>query len=100
MIDYIKRVRIEPRGKGIVHQKMGDCEQSRIARIGDSISLQRAQIIGVSEFTAQLLKEFPVALLSLVTYLLFQMTLQVFGHTVIVQQCVVYVEEEHYAFVR
>ena len=65
-----------------------------ISRILDAIALQRAQIIRVTKFRAQLLEDGPVTLRALVADGVFEMALEVGGDTVVFEQRVVHVEEE------
>src|SRR5438270_11138931 len=73
---------------------MRDGEQAGIARVFHAITLKRAEIISIAEFGAQLLKDFPVALLALRAHLLFQVAFEVGRDMVIVEERVVYVEKE------
>src|SRR5262245_29085163 len=69
----------------------------RLARMMQAIALQRAKIVGIAELEAQLLEELPVLVLPFFTDLLRQISLQVVGDAVVVDQRVVDVEEKDQA---
>src|ERR1035437_9603971 len=95
VFDCIQRLRIEAVGKGIIDHEMRHGQQLRIARLLDAVTLQRAQIVGVSEFATQLLEDFPIVLFGGLTYLICEVALQVFRHAIVIEQRIVYIEKEH-----
>ena len=64
-------------------------------RILDSVALEGAELVGVPELNAELLEDRPVTFLCSGANLARQMAPQVIGHTVIVEQRVVDVEQKH-----
>src|SRR5436305_2753896 len=73
---------------------MRNGEQTRITRVLDPVTLQCAQIIGISQFTAQLFKQVPVTLLPFMPNLLFQVTPEVGSNVVVIKEGVVYIKEK------
>src|SRR5579864_1257839 len=73
---------------------MRDGEQAGIARVFQTVTLQRAQIIGIAKLGAYFFKEIPIMLLAIRADLLFKMALEVGGNAVVVEQRVVDVKEE------
>src|SRR5438477_12742849 len=66
----------------------------RGARMSDPIPLQSAKVIRISQFTPQLLENAPVFLCSLGADFTGEVALQIFCDSVVVNQRVVYVEQE------
>src|SRR5215471_10970706 len=64
------------------------------ARMFVAISLQSTEIIRVAQFRPQLLENVPIFLRSLCTNLPGKVALQICCHSVVVQQRIVYVEQE------
>ena len=64
-------------------------------RILAPVSLQRAQIIGITEFAPQLLEEAPVTLRVVGTDLAFKVTLEIGRDSIVVEQCIIHVEQEN-----
>ena len=65
----------------------------RVARALDAVALQRAEVVGVAELAAKLLEDLPVAAFALAAERVAQMTPQILGDLVVVQQRVVDVQE-------
>src|SRR5262245_16199471 len=61
----------------------------------DPIALQRAKIVGVSKLVSQLLEDLPVAVASGSTIFLLEVLPQMILHTIVVEQGIVDVEQEH-----
>ena len=95
VLDGIERIRIKPGGERIVDEKVRDGEQAGIARILQAVALERAKIIRVAKLRAELLKKVPVMLLAFRADLLFQMTLEVGGYPVVIEQRVVDVKKKN-----
>src|SRR5271165_1631469 len=70
-----------------------------VARIFQPVTLQRAQVVGVAEFIANLLEELPVAFRVLGTYCSFQMLAEIRGDLVVKQQRVIDVKQEDDFFI-
>ena len=66
----------------------------RLVRIREAEPLQGAEIVRVSEFGAELLKEFPVPTLALLPEVLCEVLAQVLCDAIVVEERVVYVEQE------
>src|SRR5205823_198511 len=60
----------------VVQQEERGLEQPRVARVLDAVPLQRAEVVGVAELSAQLLEDLPVALGPRLAERLDQMTFQ------------------------
>ena len=71
-------------------------QNAQIARVFDSVPLQRAEIICVAQLTAQLLEDRPVTLCLFGADLRFQMLPQVSRDPVIVEQRIIHIKEEDY----
>jgi len=82
-------------GEGIIHHEVRHRQQFRIAGPLDAITLQRAQIVRVSELGAQLLENFPIAPCAGFAHFIREVAFQIFRHAIIVEQRVVDVEKEH-----
>src|SRR6266540_2716417 len=93
MLEYVERIWKQAIGKRIVHQDVRNCEEMRIARVLSPVALQGASIVGVAEFSAQLLENHPVALLPLMPDLARQMALQVGGDAIVVEEPVIPIEQ-------
>ena len=91
----LERLRKQPVRKGIIHHEVRHRQQLLFSRLLDAITLQRPQIVGVSEFRAQLLEDFPIALLAGLAHFIRQVPLQILCHAIVVEHSIVHVEEEH-----
>ena len=69
VLDHVQRVGEEPVRERVVDEERGHREQVRVARVLDAVALQRAEIVGIAEFGAQVLEERPVAVLPLAPHL-------------------------------
>src|SRR5262249_43236615 len=78
----------------IADQKIRHRQQMQSARMFVAIFLQSAEIIRVAQFRPQLLENVPIFLRSVRTDLAGKVALQICCHSVVVQQRVVYVEQE------
>src|SRR5205823_12257711 len=78
----------------VVQQEERGLEQPRVARVLDAVPLQRAEVVGVAELSAQLLEDLPVALGPRLAERLDQMTFQIREDGVVVEQRVVDVQQE------
>ena len=61
MLHRIERPGIEPVGERIVDQPVRHPQQPRIVHLLQPIALERAEIVGIAEFAAQLFEDLPVA---------------------------------------
>ena len=94
MPNHVEGAWIYAIGERVREQEERDFEQMRIARTLDAVPLQRAQIIGIPEFAPQLFEDLPVTTLALLAECGDQMTAKILDDRVVVQQCVVDVQEE------
>ena len=69
-------------------------------RIIDAVALQCSKIVGVSEFRSDLLEPLPIALRPFQADVRRQVTLQIGGDVVVVEQRVVHIEEKNCFIVR
>src|SRR5215475_12403128 len=58
------------------------------------VALQRAEVIGISEFASELFKKFPVSIARRGAVALFEVLTQMRLHAIVVDQRVIHVEEE------
>jgi len=95
VLDGIERIRIKPRGEGVVDEKVRDGEQAGVTRIFQAIALESAKIVRVTKLGAELLKEILVMLMAFRANLLLQMTLKVGGNQVVIEQRIVDVKKKN-----
>src|SRR6188472_301404 len=95
MLAHLKGVREQAIGKRVIDQKTGNGQKMWLVRLLTAVALQCAQIIGVTQFSPQLLEDAPITVCPFAPDLLFQMTLDVLGHAIVIQQGVVDIEQEH-----
>ena len=81
-------------GERIVDEKIRHTKQLLGVRMFGSISLQSAEVIRIAQFGSQLLENLPIFLRSIRANSAREMTLQICCDSVVIQQCVVYVEQE------
>src|ERR1700690_2342610 len=62
VVDGVERLGEKTVGEGIVDHEIGNFEQLRVAGQLDAITLEGSQVVGVTEFGAELLKDLPIAL--------------------------------------
>ena len=78
----------------VIDEKRRDLQNVGIAGIFDAIALQRTEVVGVAELAAQRFENGKVSLLTLGPERSRQMALEVGHDAVVVEQCVVDVEEK------
>jgi hypothetical protein len=93
MLNRIQRLRIKAVGEGIINHEARHFQQVGIARILDTVALQSAEIIRVSELGSQVLKDLPVTLGTALSDLIYEVTLQIACYSIIVEQGIVHVEK-------
>src|SRR5512146_999486 len=95
MCNDVKRVRKQPVGERVVHQESRYCQQMGITRMCDAIALECTKVIGIAQLRSQLLEDGPIELFTLVTDFLLEMLFQISRDPIIVQECVVDIEQEN-----
>ena len=93
MSDGVERAGIQPIRERVVQEKEGDAKQLGLARALDAVSLERTEIVRVPELAAKVLENLPVAALALGAERVAKMTPQILDDGVVVQQCVVDVQQ-------
>src|SRR5215813_6798678 len=78
----------------VVDQPARHPQQLRAMQVLEPVALQRSQIIDVSQFAAQLLKNYPVSVASDDPVRLFQVLFKMSLHAIVVDERVVNVEQE------
>ena len=94
-LDGVERLGKQAIGERVINHEIRDFEELRVTWLFDAIALQGSEIVGVTEFGAELLEELPVARGAFGTNFILKMTLQVIGDAVVVNQRVVDVKEEN-----
>src|SRR5215468_10814887 len=79
----------------IVDEKIRHTKQLLGVWMFGSISLQSAEVVRIAQFGSQLLKNLPIFPRSFRADLADEVALQICCDSVVIQQCVVYVEQEH-----
>src|SRR5690242_6401427 len=95
MFERVERIRKQAIGEMIVDEIRRNRQQMRIVWIFDAITLQRAEIIGVSELGAQIFENLPVTIAARRANLFFQKSAQVARHAVVVEQRVIDVKKKN-----
>ena len=91
----IERIRKEAVRKGVIRQKVRYFQQIRVMWILYTIPLKSPEIIGVTEFGPDFLKDFKITLLSLMPDCLIEVPPEISGYPIIIDQGVVNVKEEY-----
>src|SRR3546814_1581793 len=86
VFDDLQCARIEALCERIVEQEAANGEDRRIVRLRTAIALQGAQVIRITEFGAQLLKNAPILLRTVCADRLFEVALKVGNDAVVVEQ--------------
>jgi hypothetical protein len=94
-LDRFERARIKALSEGVPEQKQRHLEQMTICWELSAIPLQRAEIVGVAEFSPTLFEDVPVALFMLRAQCRAHVAAKIRRHRIVVQQRVVDVEQEH-----
>src|SRR5262249_42090332 len=92
--DDVERSRVQAVGEWVVHQVGGHCEQVDVRRMLDTVALQGAEVISISELREQLFKDRPIAVAAGGAEFAFEMALQIGLDPVVVQQCIVDIDQE------
>ena len=94
MLNRLERIGENTLGEGIIDQKIRHAKQVLGARMFGPIPLQSAEVIRIAQFGPQLLENPPIFLRSLRADFADEVALQICCHSVVIQQRVVYVEQE------
>src|SRR6476620_3323866 len=94
MLNRLERIGENTLGEGIIDQKIRHAKQVLGARMFDPIPLQSAEVVRVAQFGPQLLENPPIFLRSVGADFADEVALQICCHSVVIQQRVVYVEQE------
>src|SRR5436190_19931286 len=94
MLNHLDRVREKTLSEGIIDEKIRNAQQIRGARMFGPIPLQSAEVIRIAQFGPQLLENEPIFLRSLRADFAGEVALQIGCHSIVIQQRVVYVEQE------
>src|SRR5512140_783157 len=94
MPEHVECPRIEPVRKRIVHEERGHLQQARIVRVIETVALQGAEVIRVTQLGSQLLEDLPIAIPALGPELAREVRAQIVLHPIVVEQRVVAVEQE------
>ncbi|MBN8904693.1 MAG: HAD-IC family P-type ATPase, partial [Rhodospirillales bacterium] len=81
-------------GERVVHQPVGHAQHARVVHRLDAVAFQRAEIVGVAEFAAELLENGGVAVGRGLAEMVGEVGAQLALHAVVVDQRVVHVEQE------
>jgi hypothetical protein len=95
VFDDVEGIGEQTIGKGIVDQKARDGQEIWIMRIFTSVALERAQVVGIAEFSAKLLEEDPVFLSAIRANFAFEMTLEIDNDPIVVEQRIVDIKQEN-----
>src|SRR5262245_29657366 len=95
MLNHLERIGEKTLDKGIVDQEIRHGHEMQSALVFVPIPLQSTEIVGVAQLGPQLLENLPIFLRSLQADLTCEMALQICCDSVVIQQRVVYVEQEH-----
>src|SRR5215470_11738398 len=93
VLERIERAREEPVRERIIDEVGRDRKQVRLARMLHAVALESAEVVGISELSAELLEYLPVLLLPPLTDFPGEVKFQVRSDPVVVDQRVVDVEE-------
>ena len=94
VLNHLERIGKKTLGERIVDEKIRHTQQMRGARMFSPIPLQSAEVIRIAQFGPQLLENPPIFLRSLRADFAGEVALQICCHSVVIQQRVVYVEQE------
>src|SRR5664279_6111180 len=90
----VEHPEVHPVRERIVDQKRGHQEQPGVAHVFQPVTLQRAEVVGVSELAAQLFQDGPVPVAAGGPELTREVLAEVLFHAVVVEQRVIAVEEK------
>jgi len=90
----IERIRKKAVGKGVIRQKVRSFQQFWVMWILSTIPLEGTEIISVTEFGPDFLKDFKIVLLSLMPDCLLEVPPEVSGYAIVIEQRVVNIKEE------
>jgi hypothetical protein len=95
MLNCIERLGKQAVGEGIVDHEIRNREELRLAGALDAIALEGSEVIGITEFGAELLEDLPVAVGGAGADFGLEMALEIGGDAIIIDERVVDVEEEY-----
>ena len=94
ILDDLERVRVEALGERIVDKPVGGGQEGRIMKALNPQALERAEVVGIAELRAQRLEDCPITLAGAIAVSAGQLLPQVVLNPVVVEQCVVDVEQK------
>jgi hypothetical protein len=92
MVNGVQGIWVESIGEGVINEKPRDRQQVQFVRILRAIALQRAEIVGVPEFIAEMFKDGPITLASLISDFTFQIITEIICDPIVVEEGVVHIE--------
>src|SRR6185312_12287828 len=94
MLQGLERSREQPVGEGVVHEKRGHPQKLHFARMLDAETLERTEVVAITECREELFQDRPVAVARGNAEAALEMILQILLDPVIVEQRVVHIDEE------
>src|SRR6266481_4340127 len=94
MFEDLEGTRVQAVGERVIDQIGRHGEEVYVLLVLDPIPLQGAEVVAVAEFGEQLLEDSPVAVPALRPELVFEMALQIRLDAIVVEQCIVDINEE------
>ena len=95
VLDRIEGVGIETVCEGVIDEEMGDGEEPQFVGMFSAVALQRAEVISIAEPRAMVFEDCPIAFRALRAYFLDKVVFEIGSDAIVVEQCVVHVEEEN-----
>src|SRR6476660_1391412 len=94
MLNDLERIGKKTLGERIIDQKIRHAKQLLGVRMFGPIPLQSTEVIRIAQFGPELLENPPIFLRSVRADFAGEVALQICSHSVVIQQRVVYVEQE------
>jgi len=97
VVNHLNRVGKKTLGERIIDEKIRYAQQMRGARMFGPIALQSAKIIRIAKLASKLFENLPVCSRSRAAYFADEMAWQIRCNSIVIEQRVVYIEQENNA---
>src|SRR6185437_1083055 len=93
-LQHCEGARVEPLGERVIDEKGRHGQQLYLARVFVPVALERADIVAITQLREQILQDRPIALAGGSAKSAIEMLLEILLDPIVVEERVVYVEEE------
>jgi len=95
VFNSIEGIRIKTICERVIDQKVGHGEEPQFVRILRAIALKSTEVIGIAKARAMVFENPPIPFCPLRADFLDEMVFEIGSNAIIVEQCVIHIEQKH-----